>query len=635
MSIFLRVQFAAVCGLLACLGFAQDGVATAGAARTRYLGNLGMIPPARSVVVEDFVNYHRHEIPRPRAGESVALDLRWGSPSLTKSREAVLQIGLSTALVHDREHLKPLNLALVIDKSGSMSEANKLDRVKDALITLVSKLRPVDIVSIVAFDSDASVLLPAEPLGDGQRAIRLIRSLQPGSYTNISDGLTLGYQEALKHYDKGQTNRVILLTDGIANRGEVSPSKIADQSLAFNDRGIDLSTIGLGTDLNMDLLQSLAKSGRGLFHFIADSQDTWKVFDSELQSLVSSVATEPKLLIDCGPNFEIEKIYGYDPVVSGSSAQIRLNNMNSGMTEVVMLRLRARGETTNMGANVRLTYFDLGKGKEISQAQSTAIHWTEASGADALEDESVAKNYTIANLAQAMHDMASACEEGRFEAAERLLDEAVGATKKRYPSLEDPDVSRVLKTALQYQAILHAKTGHDQPAVPNGDFSLGNWGFASDLAYTAPGENCLWPAGYTIAPTFSHPQLHRLISSQEFAAPRQKTGNEQVMFANAGGTGALTVWSTRVHCKPNTRYRISFQSISLTPGLDWVPTFEIQVDEFRSAPQASRDGVYKEISTEWTSGSETSATLSIVRMPIPHGGGIIGIANIEMVEIPS
>ena len=111
----------------------------------------------------------------------------------------------------------------------------------------------------------------------------------------------LGYQEAKKNFRQGVTNRVILLTDGIANVGVVDPGRIAADSSECNGQGIDLSTIGVGLDLNNDLLRTLAKSGRGLYHFISDYKDIDKVFVNEVQSLVSSVAKRVQVRIEYGP----------------------------------------------------------------------------------------------------------------------------------------------------------------------------------------------------------------------------------------------------------------------------------------------------------------------------------------------
>src|SRR5262249_58671356 len=99
----------------------------------------------------------------------------------------------------------------------------------------------------------------------------------------------------------------------IANTGITNPAYIAYDSSVQNAHGIDLSTIGVGLDLNNELLRGLAKSGRGLYHFISDYKDINKVFVNEVQSLISSVAKNVQVRIEYGPDLEVEKIYGYQP----------------------------------------------------------------------------------------------------------------------------------------------------------------------------------------------------------------------------------------------------------------------------------------------------------------------------------
>src|SRR5690349_8773349 len=119
------------------------------------------------IVVEEFVNYHKHRLPLPKSGQAVAMDTRWGNWEISRSqREAVLQIGFTTAEVNERTDLRPLNLVFVIDKSGSMA-GDKMSRVKDGLRAMISKLRADDVVSIVAFDTTAEVLFPARAIDDG------------------------------------------------------------------------------------------------------------------------------------------------------------------------------------------------------------------------------------------------------------------------------------------------------------------------------------------------------------------------------------------------------------------------------------------------------------------------------------
>ncbi len=643
-----RVCFSATVVALAALTAAQDGVSTAGAARTKYLGNLGLLPASREVVVEDFVNYHRHEIGRPKSGQAVSLDVRWASQSVAKGGQAILQVGMATALAHDREQLRPLNISLVIDKSGSMASADKLTRVKSALTTFVSQLRPSDIVSIVVFDSEASVLIPSQPASDLAGIKSAIRGIQPGSSTNINGGLMLGYQQAQENYKKGWTNRVILLTDGIANIGVTDPKQIAKGSLGYNDRGIDLSTIGVGLDLNKDLLASLAKSGRGLYHFVADADDVQKVFVKEMQSLISPIATEPNLEIDFGPALKVDKVYGYSPEMSGNKATFKLDNMNSGMTQVVLIRFKAGANLnrTSYPVKAKLIYWDVSRNKQVEANDGASLDLSEKGRGESFDDNSVAKNYAIAVLAQSIREMAAECEASRYPAAQRILKQAIDRTHANYPNLEDEDIKRTLSLAEKYHGIVRDEcqrrglfdeiesdgfSGNN--LIRNGDFSQGNRGFTSEMDYIQPAANCLWAVNYTITPRFNSPLLHRLIADKEYASPKRSGGNEQMFYANAGGTQSMVVWSSNVRCKPNTTYKLRFQAISLTPGAEWIPTFEIRVNTDRSEPQAAGAGSYAGISTEWDSKSATSAKISIVRMPIPHGGGIIGIGNIEMVEV--
>ena len=242
--------------------------------------------------------------------------------------------------------------------------------------------------------------------------------------------------------------------------------------------------------------------------------------------------------------------------------------------------------------------------------------------------------------------MAAACEGKRYREAESLLNPAIANTNRRYPNSEDEDIKRTLSIAQKYQGVLREQNrggdtpegGPDKPAdvprwaniITNGNFSLGNTGFVSDREYIKPSPNCLWGAYYTVVPAFNSPtQLHTNVAAQPFAAP----AGGQVLFMNTGGAQQFTVWSTKVRCKPHTKYRVSFQEIGLSGGPEWVSSYEIRVNGDRSEAQLGGDGKYVEVAYEWDSGSSTSATVSIVRLPNAHGGGVVGLANVEMVVV--
>jgi len=405
------------------------------------------------VAVEEFVNYHKHRLALPKVGQAVALDTRWGNNEISAAqREAVLQIGFTTAEVSERTDLRPLNLALVIDKSGSMAESDKMSRVKESLRTLVGKLRPDDIVSIVVFDTEAEVLFPASRIGDGYELRRAIDCIEPDGSTNLHSGLMLGYREALKNFRKDSTNRVILLTDGIANVGTIDPKKIAAESSEFNGQGLDLSTIGVGLDLNNELLRTLAKSGRGLYHFVSDYQDIEKVFVNEVQSLISQVAKRVEVSVDYDPNLQVEKIYGYAPRYRTNGFSVVMDDMNNGLTQVVMLRFRAKNPLKSASnVKIRLSYFDVQRRKTVEEVQEVRLVPSEQKFCDILADVEVKKNYTIAELAQSLFEMTAAAKRQNYRQAENFLNTSVSETYKRFPNMEDKDIRFILNIIEGYQ----------------------------------------------------------------------------------------------------------------------------------------------------------------------------------------
>jgi uncharacterized protein YegL len=461
-----------VCALIALVFFsmsvsviAQQGTSSSSVMRSRAMSK-GTTPnqptpnyyepqpiftPPDFIVVDEFVNFHKHNLPMPKAGQSVAMDVRWGNKQVSFSNaEAILQIGFTTPHFDSNKELKPLNLVLVIDKSGSMSDGDKMPRVKQALLTMVNQLRPNDIVSIVVFDSYAEVLVPAEKVGNGEKLRRAIACLEPGSSTNLHAGLMLGYREALKNFNREGANRVILLTDGIANTGVTDPQQISRESLKCNQEGIDLSTIGVGLSLDKNLLQTLAKSGRGLFHFVADTQDIEKVFVSEYQSLVSPVAREVELKVDYDSSLELDEIYGYEPQYKSHGVTIPIDDMNNGLTQVVLMKFKARDKGEN-NVRVKLSYFDIDKNKRVEETKESSLTASDKKSCDMLADKEVRKNYTIALLAQGLYNMTGACKTGNYKRAEACLNEALNEAYSNFPKMNDKDIQYTLDIAERYR----------------------------------------------------------------------------------------------------------------------------------------------------------------------------------------
>jgi hypothetical protein len=149
--------------------------------------------------------------------------------------------------------------------------------------------------------------------------------------------------------------------------------------------------------------------------------------------------------------------------------KIKLDNMNHGLTEVVLLRFRfaeRRVIPSSLPVKVRLSYYDLEKKQQVIKIQESFLTASNGLSGAMLKDPEVAKNYSIAQLAQAIRDMAEACEARRFQEAENILTDAIDKTYRHYPHLEDRDITRTLSIAKKYRDNLKQ---YNQQLIPLSD----------------------------------------------------------------------------------------------------------------------------------------------------------------------
>lgn len=418
---------------------AQASVSSATVGMTR----AGVVVRSSQFRVEEFVNYHRHNLPQPAAGEAVAIDASW---SRADNGNLIFQVGLATASQRRSElEIRPLNLVLVIDCSGSMS-GQRIENVKRGIRSFVERLRPEDLVTVVTYDSTARVALEAACKTDVEKVDRLIRELRAGGSTNLHAGLMLGYEQAEKHFDAQRTNRVILLTDGIANTGVVEPAEIAADSKKFNDRNIDLSTIGLGNDLDQELLRSLSDAGRGLLHFIGDDQDLMKVFVSEIHSLLSSAARDVRLDIKIDVDHEQVRFFGYRPELVKQKHRFELDDLNHDATQVVVGEILDSSGTKPQACHIKLTYVDEATGQSVTKKQEFKFG---ESNSTRQQIEDLQKNYRIAQLATGLQEFARLVEQEKHQDAYRHL-KSVMRKASNENEHTDQDLKRMLDICERY-----------------------------------------------------------------------------------------------------------------------------------------------------------------------------------------
>lgn len=396
----------------------------------------------RTVIVEDFMNYHKHKIEIPTKTD-VALSIDYDNVILNNSNEFILQIGLATKELKNQNKENQVNIALVIDRSGSMG-VNKIERVKNAMKKFVEGLNDSDYLSIISFDESAQVVLSASQIGNNKSQIyQLIDGIHSGGSTNINSGMLLGYQEALKNHNENINSRVVLLTDGMTNSGETNIEKIISNSKQFNDKGIDISTIGVGEQLDFDLLRKLSDAGHGSNHFIGENEeDIQKVFIDELQSLLYQIGKNPKITIQLSKNYKIKEFYGYQPqFLNYNTVSLDIENLNSGVTQIFILKIEKINNSDNE-INVMLDYSKKSKTIKLNknESYSSKIETT---------NSEIKKNYQIAMMATNLKNAAKEYSNNNYGNCSLLMTQTIDYMNIN-SNLTDKDINRLFSIVKNY-----------------------------------------------------------------------------------------------------------------------------------------------------------------------------------------
>jgi len=281
--------------------FSADVDTASYALARRYLVE-GRLPEKAQIRTEEFVNYFKADVAAPTKGVfAIHTDLapsRFAQPANSTWTLRVVVRGKELA----KEERKPLHLTCVIDCSGSMREQGRLETVKDTLRMLLAQLRGGDMVGIVAFSAEARQILPLTSVSNRGLLETAIGQLMPDGGTNSEAGLRLGYETALAGLDAQATNRVIFLSDGVANVGITDPNQISEGLRPIREKGVYLNTIGVGMNNHNDtLLEQLADTGDGMCSYIDDMREAKRVMMDNFMGSIETIARDVKIQVDFDP----------------------------------------------------------------------------------------------------------------------------------------------------------------------------------------------------------------------------------------------------------------------------------------------------------------------------------------------
>ena len=304
--------------------------------RAMYLSNQGYITPANEIEIDAYLSQVDYDYPLPEnAAVNFILDAE------QKGELAYLQLGMKAQKTAFKD-LPKFNLAFVIDCSGSMSSANKMDWVKDSFDIFIENVRSTDYVSLIAFSNDAAVYFPATHMKtyiEKQQFKNKVQSMRASGGTNIYAGLATGYQEVIANYDPAYNNRVILLTDGEHNDSRKTTEDIVNLAKQYNKLDINVSCIALGTSADVNLMTDIAEEGGGSSRFISNHEKMVETFSTELDRLLVPAARDMKMNLKFADGVRLLETWGYKNIIDGQSVSYELDTIHNGDYETIVTEL--------------------------------------------------------------------------------------------------------------------------------------------------------------------------------------------------------------------------------------------------------------------------------------------------------
>lgn len=352
-----------------------------------------------------------------------------------------LEAGASTESDADRP---PLNLALVLDRSGSMEDAGKIDYLKTAAKLMVEQLDERDRLAIVEYDDKITVMWPSDRVTSVTPIKRLIDGLQPRGGTDLTGGMLRGVDETkatLERRDLAENTltRVILLSDGLANRGITDPNEIRQRVREARREGVRISTMGLGRDYDEDLMQDIAENAGGAYYYVEHPRQIARIFEEELNTLFTTVVRDASFRYEPTDAIERAQLLTFEEASQKGIVELDLGSFYAEESRTMVLKLEPSAEAFDRLGQVDLGMVDIAHTDPESgitrrfETTLTIDVTTDIAEADKARNEAVVIEATLIETEIEQRAAVAAFERGEVDQANQIL----GLLNTKVESLAD------------------------------------------------------------------------------------------------------------------------------------------------------------------------------------------------------
>jgi Ca-activated chloride channel family protein len=348
--------------------------------------------------------------------------------TLEQPHRLFLMARLVSGPAQEHTNRRPLNLSLVIDRSGSMG-GDKIGYTRQAAQFMVQNLGGRDILSVVLYNENVETLLAPEHVTHKDAIAQKLGAIKVGGMTNLSGGWLQACTHVAANLNSDQLNRVILMTDGLANRGITAPDKLIEMARQKREAGISTTTMGLGEDFNEDLLMEIADAGGGAFYFIESPEVAPLIFEEELRGLLNLVGQN--LTVTIRPESEVgslRQLNAYPMQTDGEVTTFQLGDIFGDEVKSLVLELSIPAlESVGQKqiATLHFEYDEIGPGGSQHRVIERSVMVNiRPSGALPSPNPDVRRSVLLLQAAQARREAVAAADKGAFNEASMLLKRA-------------------------------------------------------------------------------------------------------------------------------------------------------------------------------------------------------------------
>jgi Ca-activated chloride channel family protein len=399
--------------------------------------------------------------------EKISLIAKAGKPFVTANKKQTipLKISLKGYELKNISDRAPVNISLVLDKSGSM-EGNKIQQLKEASKAAVDILNAKDSLSLVTYDDKAQVIFPSGNLKNKNQYISAINEIKADGSTALYDGVVNGADEVKKSLQKDKVNRIILISDGMANVGPSSPEELAKLGSSLREKNISVSTVGLGLDYNEDLMNQLAQKSDGNHVFVENADQLTAIFKKEFGDLLSVAAQDVTVKINCSDEVRPVRVLGREADIKGQEIKLNLNQIYSNQEKYVIVEVEVPAKPSGKElkiAEVKVNYFNMQSKSQETLSENISIAYTSSEQlAQTNENKDVMVDYVEQVSVERSQEALKAKDEGRTEDATRILKDNATYLQNNAAVYSAPKLNGMAKDAEEYADKIAAPAGSSQ-----------------------------------------------------------------------------------------------------------------------------------------------------------------------------